>query len=422
MKTQDDADRVPTPAVDATPNIPTPATMTNNTIVSPKSPKSPKKFSLRTVLTFLGFALGGAAIGAFGAQVGKQTELAHALFGDVSAFGALDLFMLPLHFFVVILLHELGHLAGGMARGMRFLLLIVGPLRLRRTVSGLKLDWFLRGDTFGGLAAAMPPANRSTPRAFMSLVVGGPLASLTLAAIAFSLAIALDGRWAVHAAILGAMSALIFVVTAIPMRAGGFMSDGMQALELLRGGSAVEQRMTLIAAYAESLAGVRPRERNPALLERGLALAGKEPLRDVSLWWMAYQVALDRRELELAGQWLDRVAEGFDGYPAGFRQALACDVAFFAARYRHDLPAATAWYARAKGGMVEASARALTEAAIALLRGDTADALAAVDRGEGKLRDISDAGAIPFLRDELHALRAEAEAVRDNGSDFDVSR
>jgi hypothetical protein len=393
-------------------NAASPAARAVDTNVPVASPKPEKRSPLRGILVSLVFGGICGALAVMGYEFGKP----HAAFG--SAFAALDglgwsdLLLLPLHFFLVILLHELGHLAGGMARGMRFILLIVGPFRLRRTVSGLKFDWFLRGDTFGGLAATMPVDGRSTPRDFLALALGGPLTSLALAGLALSATYFSDGRLAGHLTILGAMSAMIFVVTAIPMRAGGLLSDGMQALELWRGGTAVEQRNAMVASFAESLSGVRPRDRNAALLERGLALTGKEPLRDVSLWWMAYQVALDRRELDAAGMWIDRVAEGYDAYPSGFRQALACDIAYFAARYRHDLAAATAWYDRAKGGMVEAASRGLTEAAIAWLRGDLGPALAALNRGEGKLGELGDAGAIPLLQDELRGLRAEVEAAR----------
>lgn len=359
----------------------------------------------------LAFALGGAAIGWLGARFGAQKEWMRALFGPLDALSAFDLLLLPLWFFVVVLVHELGHLAGGKLRGMRFVLLIVGPLRLRRTVSGLKLDWFLRGDTFGGLAAAMPTKGRIDAREFLPLVIGGPLASLLLAAVGFVAAQTLDGRWAAHAGIVGAMSFLIFVATAIPMRAGGFLSDSMQFLELRRGGEAVEQRTLLVAAYAESLAGTRPRDRDDTLLQRALALSGHEPLRDVAVWWMAYHVALDRSEFGRAGEWIDRVAEGYEAYPSGFRQALACDVAYFAARYRGDPATAQTWFARAKGGMVETAARAMTEAAIAVAMGDATAAIAAVDRGEAALREVADAGTIPLLQDELRALRADAQAA-----------
>lgn len=365
----------------------------------------------------LAFALGGVAVGWLGARFGAQKEWMRALFGPLDALNAFDLLLLPLWFFVVVLVHELGHLAGGMTRGMRFVLLIVGPFRLRRTVSGLKLDWFLRGDTFGGLAAAMPAKGRIDAREFLPLVIGGPLASLLLAAAGFVMAHAFDGRWAAHAGIAGALSFAIFLATAIPMRAGGFLSDGMQFLELRRGGEAVEQRNLLVAAYAESLAGTRPRDRDDTLLQRALALSGHEPLRDVAVWWMAYHAALDRRELDRAGEWIDRVAAGYEAYPSGFRQALACDVAYFAARYRGDLPTAREWSARAKGGMVEAAARAMTEAAIALADGDTATATAAVDHGEAALREVADAGTIPLLQDELRALRADARTCSEAGRD-----
>ncbi len=377
---------------------------------------APKTSRWRSLLFMLLCMLGGGVVGALGFLFGQRSGSLHAMIGHVDAFGVFDILLLPLSFFIVILLHELGHLAGGMTRGMRFMLLIVGPLRLRRTVSGLKLDWFARLGTFGGLAVAMPAPSRNTPREFLPLVIGGPLVSLLLAVLMFALMGPLEGRWALHAAIVGALSALIFVATAIPMRAGGFLSDGMQVIELLRGGDAVEQRHLLVAVYGESLAGVRPRDRDAALLERGLALTGHEPLRDITLWLMAYHVALDRRELDQAGRWLDRVADAYEQFPAGFRQALACEAAFFAARYRGDLANATLWYARAKGGMVEASSRALAEAAIAWRRGDADDALAAVVRGERKLGDLSDAGTIPLLQDELSSLRADAEALREVAS------
>ena len=353
-------------------------------------------------------ALIGLAFGGGGILLGQQARRSAWMASNLDALGAIDLLALPVIFFAVILIHELGHLTGGLIRGMRFLLLIVGPLRLRRTVSGLKLDWFLSGQTFGGLAAAMPDLQRPLRAQLLPLIVGGPLASLLLAVAALGLSTAVDGRTAAHLLILGAMSAMIFLVTVVPMRAGGFQSDGMQCIELLRGGPAVEQRTLLMAVYAQSLAGVRPRDRDPAPLERALQLRGDEPVRDTGAALMAYQAALDRRDLKAAGEWIDCVAVGHDAYPAMFRQTLANEIAFFSARYRHDIDAATAWSARAHGGAVEPSSRALTEAAIALDRGDTTMALQAIQRGELALGQSSDAGSVALLGDELSSLRADA--------------
>jgi hypothetical protein len=353
----------------------------------------------------------GAAFGAAGVMVGRAASGSEWFNVRFDALGPYDLLLLPLTFFIVVLLHELGHLFGGLVRGMRFLLLIVGPLRLRRAISGLKLDWFWNSGTFGGLAAALPDPQRPIRGQLLPMVVGGPLASLLLTALSLWLSTLIDGRWSAHLLILGGLSGLIFIVTALPMRASGFLSDGRQCIELLRGGAAVEQRAMIMAAYAQSLSGVRPRDRDPVPLERALALSGDEPLRDIGAALMAYQVALDRRDLVAASEWIDRVAAGHDGYPAGFRQALACETAYFTARYRRDPDTAEAWYARAKGGVVEPSQRALAEAAIALARGDAAAALQAIARGEKTLGDSSDAGSVPFLQDELSSLRVEAEAA-----------
>ncbi len=368
--------------------------------------KADKPGSLRGVLLAM---LVGGLFGGAGVMVGRAASGSDWINDRFDALSAFDLLLLPLTFFTVILLHELGHLFGGLVRGMRFLLLIVGPLRLRQTVSGLRLDWFLNSGTFGGLAAALPDPQRPIRGQLLPLIVGGPLASLLLTVLAVWLSTWIDGRWSAHLLILGGLSALIFIVTALPTRAGGFLSDGRQCIELLRGGAAVEQRAMIMAAYAQSLSGVRPRDRDPAPLARALALAGDEPLRDIGAALMAYQVALDRRDLVSAGEWIDRVEAGHDAYPAGFRQALACDIAYFYARYRRDPDTATTWYARAKGGAVEPPQRALAEAAIALARGDAMLALQAIARGETKLGDTGDAGSVPFLQDELSSLRAEAQ-------------
>jgi hypothetical protein len=370
--------------------------------------KVAKAGSLRGVLLAM---LVGGLFGATGVMVGRAASGSAWINGRFDALSPYDLLLLPLTFFTAILLHELGHLFGGLIRGMRFLLLIVGPLRLRQTMSGLKLDWFWNSGTFGGLAAALPDPQRSIREQLLPLIVGGPLASLLLTVLALWLSTLIDGRWSAHLLILGGLSALIFIVTAMPTRAGGFLSDGRQCIELLRGGAAVEQRAMIIAAYAQSLSGVRPRDRDPAPLERALALSGDEPLRDIGAALMAYQVALDRRDLVAAGEWIDRVAAGHDAYPAGFRQALACEIAYFSARYRRDPDTAASWYVRAKGGVVEPSQRALAEAAIALARGDVILALQAIERGEKRLGDSSDAGSVPFLQDELSSLRVEAEAA-----------
>ena len=60
----------------------------------------------------------------------------------------------------VLAFHEAGHLAGGMSRGMRFLLFIAGPFGWIRGKDGVRFRWFFNLGTLGGVAAAMPVPGR----------------------------------------------------------------------------------------------------------------------------------------------------------------------------------------------------------------------------------------------------------------------
>ena len=106
--------------------------------------------------------------------------------------------------------------------------------------------WVFNLGTMGGIAAATPDPSAPLAPQLKRLIIGGPLASLVLAVVGLALALGFEGRAGAYGVIVGAMSLLIFLVTATPLRAGGFMSDGLQYLELRRGGAAVNERQVLL--------------------------------------------------------------------------------------------------------------------------------------------------------------------------------
>lgn len=367
-----------------------------------KSRKSPYK----SLATSLAMGLVGAG---FGFLVAKGALGLGPVRESLEALSAWDLLALPVVWLFVISVHEGGHLLGGMARGMRFLLLIVGPFGLVRAGERLEFRWFFNLGTLGGVAAAVPnPALPLKPQ-LQRLVLGGPLASLLLAGLGAGLFLLTDGRVAAYALLTAALSAIIFLVTAVPMRAGGFMSDGMQFLSLARDPGMVERRARLIGLMGLSLAGNRPRDLDPAVLSQAQQLAGQETLYDVGVWLYSFLHAWDQGDQAAAGDWLDRIADVFDDYPDGFRQSVAIELALYAAWQRRDLPAALAWMARAKGGVVDASRRALADAAVSMRQGDGEHAGVALATARRMLARGMDPGLAKLSADQITALQAEME-------------
>lgn len=152
----------------------------------------------------------------------------------------------------------------------------------------------------------------------MRLVLGGPLASLLLAAVAFAAMWWMPGRAGAYGLIVAIMSLAIFVVTALPMRAGGFMSDGMQFLQLSRNPAMVERRVRLDGADGAGHGRHASAPLRRHLLAQAQAITGEESLYDVSVWLCSYFYGIDNADLADAAAWLHRIECAFDDYPSGF--------------------------------------------------------------------------------------------------------
>lgn len=368
----------------------------------------PRKSPIKTIALALAMGLAGAA---FGFLVARGVMGLSPVRDSFEALSGWDLLALPLIWLFVIAVHEGGHLLGGMTRGMRFLLLIVGPLGLVRAGERVEFRWFFNLGTLGGVAAAVPNPDLPLKPQLQRLVLGGPLASLLLAAACIGVFMLADGRVAAYALMTGALSATIFLVTAIPMRAGGFMSDGMQFLSLARDPAMVERRARLIGLMGLSLAGNRPRDLDAAVLAQAQQLAGSETLYDVGVWIYSFFHAWDQGDAVAAGTWLDRVAGVIDDYPDGFRQSVAIELALFHAWQHRDLAKAEEWMARAKGGVVDASRRALAEAAVALLQADAPSADKALAQARRMLPRGMDPGLARLSADQIAAMQSELDAA-----------
>jgi hypothetical protein len=229
------------------------------------------------------------------------------------------------------------------------------------------------------------------------LIAGGPVASLLLAILAVPLAAVSDPRFAAYFTWSAAMSFGIFFVTLIPTRAGGFMSDGMQLIDVLRGGSAAIEKSALLQVFAQSMEGVRPRDWSASAIDALSRIESeKSPQQSGgSLYLLAR--AMDCQHQDDIARYRKRLEEGVDAQPSAFKQTIHIELAI-CAWLAGDAAALRRHLEAGKGGIVEESRRLLAQAALAKLEGRHEDcerdrllALKAQaktsDAGQGKLTE-----------------------------------
>lgn len=337
----------------------------------------------------------GAVFGFVGMRLGATLPVPSAG-GRFSTLWVLPL--LPVVWLVVVGFHELGHLVGGWATGGRFLLWVVGPLKIQRTPSGIHVGWNKQVNLTGGLAACLPlDAARITARRTSVMVAGGPFFSLLLTVALAWVAVFLSGTpgpipvfqaGLQHLALATAgLSAAIFVVTCVPTTVGGFKSDGARFLGLLRGDHRSDQESAMIALTAAGLGGVRPADLEPTLLQRSLALRDGS-LFDTYAHVTAFYHAADSGHWTAAQQHLDTVIDHADALVPYVRDCAFCDYAWLLATQSPHTAAARAWLNAAGPLSFEPATRLRAEAAVLHAEGDhesaRAKALAGLEALERK--------------------------------------
>lgn len=315
-----------------------------------------------------------------------------------------------LSIFIVLLIHECGHLLGGRLVGSRFFLLIVGPFKLIRTQQGVRLGWNTNIGASGGLAVSLPSNNEQLPRKMLITTLFGPLTSLLFALVAAMFAFLFRAYLIVTGtlAITTALSFVIFLATAIPTGTrGGFMTDGKRVLMLLRGGQAAERWAALAALQLAWIAGQRPRDWDASLLQQVMMLQNNS-LDDITANTLAYYHGLDTGDSIAAQTYIERLQAAYATIPSLVRPTIALESAFFEAYYQHNAEAARAWFAQGKGGIIDRSTRKRVEASILLAEGKAEEARTQIDEGLAALKDVMYTGTQSMeetlLRDMLTGI------------------
>jgi hypothetical protein len=282
---------------------------------------------------------------------------------------------------VATLLHEFAHAAAGYAAGLRIARVQLGPIEIRdygrphvRLVRSLQAGVVLV--PFDHTAAL-----GSLRWALIVSTAAGPLMGLVSGAVI----LVLDGGWRVNDILslpqaFGQMSLILGVLNFLPLRSGEQLADGRRIFSLLARNRESGLILATTLMLVEALSNRRPRDWDPALL----AVMERSP-DEVFARLCLYEAAIDRGEIEVAGQHIDAAVALKSVKWTSADAILFTEAAYYAARHRGDARGARALLGLAEGGDVVDFLRARAEAAV----------LCAEGRGlEGRQRAVAGLAAL----------------------------
>ena len=306
----------------------------------------------------------GLVIGYFGAEY-FLTDLQNFMDSAPNLLVAILLGILA--FFLVILIHELGHLAGGLLMGDEFSFLSVGPFKVQKEDGQFHFQ-LLKSTSALGLALTLPTKVEGYKKRRLVTIAGGPFASLVLALGSFSLAPILAPFFL---NLLGGFSSFIFLMTAIPAKAGGMLTDGMQILMTLRNDAKGKQYGDFMHLFALDQKGMLPKD-YPLSFMNPYEKEELEDIYDIGFAQKFYHKALDAGDLEKAKKYISQIEENYTLYPPVFHIELLAEVACYYSFHQPDPEKFQAIMAQTNGKLPKMSQLFANyfQAAIAHSKGD----------------------------------------------------
>ncbi len=145
---------------------------------------------------------------------------------------AVILMVIP-SYFIVVSIHELGHILTGLFHGFKFYLFVIGPIGLKRNEQDKVVLYLEKNPTlWGGVCAVLPKTQDfENLKAYARFIIAGPLFTLVFGGIILCLLLLIGHQFLL---LLGAMSVAISIATLIPSRSGAFYSDGGRWLRIVR--------------------------------------------------------------------------------------------------------------------------------------------------------------------------------------------
>jgi len=248
--------------------------------------------------------------------------------------------------FLIISIHELGHLLGALAVGFHFERIRIGPLTLSKSMQGLKIT-VQRMSSFDGIAAIRIQRLRKLRQKYAVFIGAGPFANF-LSGLCAWLCVATPLGGSHHTIrqylqLFAALSIFVAAVNLIPyQRRNGMYSDGARLLAFSNSRMKTRRLLCILALNKQINSGVRLRDLKRTWIAHSCAIPDQS-LDTLQAFWIAYLADNDSDNAEQAAKNLERCLERFGNTSQEFQKQLLMEAAIFQAWFRNDEQKATFW-------------------------------------------------------------------------------
>lgn len=318
----------------------------------------------------------------------------------------------------VLAWHEAGHALAGVMVGFDFKMYVVGPFLWEKQAGKWVFKWNKKVNAAGGMVICLPQSEDNIATKFAWYAAAGPIASLLLAVLAavigFYVLPPFDqiGSLAVGAIkfflfVVALFSALIFLVTSIPMHMGGFYSDGARVMRLLSGGDKAKFDVFILKMTAKLASKTRPKDLAIKEIEEARILGArlKEPFA-VYLDGYLHHAAFDSGQYDEAERYLQDYIAQAEKIPQGIREVVWLDAAFFYAYAQKDIEKAVEYLGRFRpSAIIPKAYQYAAEAAVAHLKNDRETFTLKKDAALRELPNMMDQGLAAATRERMEQLQ-----------------
>ena len=318
---------------------------------------------------------------------------------------------------VITAVHESGHLAVGLACGMKLRSFFAGPLQWRIHDGKWRFHFSPKGLFLPEGATGLVPASGDMPRwHYLCMMIGGPLANLVVGFVALGVALLSPSNSPLQAwgflALVGAWSIALAVGNLLPFRIKNGYSDGALILQFCSDGVLADLQLTLAAIGSTLVSALRPKDYDIGRIRRA-ARGIEQGHQALLLRLYAFSHFLDSGKMRDAARALAAAESVYHESASDIAAGLYSTFVFGNAFVRQDAAASRDWWERMQSKKPTRFNCAYwrAESALHWIEGNLEEANEAWEKSNVLALELPDAGAYEF---ERHCCTLLRRAIDDS--------